>query len=103
MPTAVWVQTHLLIALSENLPAVEYEVESRQIGQDRGRGSADGRDLVKLVVEAVIGVYTLREGRVVVEGPGKGEKIKMDAVPGVGRGGGKSCNVMYYYYYYYYR
>ena len=54
MLTAVWVQTHLLIALSENLPAVEYEVESRQIGQDRGRGSADGRDLVKLVVEAVM-------------------------------------------------
>ena len=54
MLTAVWVQTHLLIALSENLPAVEYEVERRQIGQDRGRGSADGGDLVKLVLDAVM-------------------------------------------------
>ena len=54
MLTTVWVQTHLLIALSKNLPAVEYVVESRQIGQDRGRGSAGGRDLVKLVLEAVM-------------------------------------------------
>ena len=37
-----------------DLRGVQHVVESRQIGQDRGRGSADGGDLVKLVLDAVM-------------------------------------------------
>lgn len=41
--------------------------------------------VIGMVIEGVVALWTLRTGTV-VEGPRKGEKIKMDAVPTMGTG-----------------